>query len=64
MTEYLNDQRLHTVSFYDVRGFIHHGFLQGLLSVCANWRGSSDAGTGKGRSDIVDERKGRLWRRG
>lgn len=61
MTEYLNDQRLHTVSFYDIRGFVHHRFLQGQLSVYANWRVSSDAETGKGRSDIIDERKGWLW---
>lgn len=29
MTEYLNDQRLHTVSFYDIRGFVHHKILAG-----------------------------------
>lgn len=64
MTEYLNDQQLHTVSFYDVRGFVHHRFLQGLPGACANWRVSSDTETGKGRSDIIDEYKGRLCRRG
>ena len=58
-TEYLNDQLLDTVSFYDARESFYHGFLLALLSTCANWRVSSNAETGKGRSDIIVERKDR-----
>ena len=59
ITEYLNDQLLDTVSFYDARESFYHGFLLALLSTCANWRVSSNAETGKGRSDIIVERKDR-----
>ena len=34
-------------------------FLLALLSTCANWRVSSNAETGQGRSDIIVERKDR-----
>ena len=59
ITKYLNDQLLDTVSFYDARESFYHGFLLALLSTCANWRVSSNAETGKGRSDIIVERKDR-----
>ena len=59
ITEYLNEQLLDTVSFYDARESFYHGFLLALLSTCANWRVSSNAETGKGRSDIIVERKDR-----
>ena len=59
ITEYLNDQLLDTVSFYDARESFYHGFLLAMLSTCANWRVSSNAETGKGRSDIIVERKDR-----
>ena len=59
ITEYLNDQLLDTVSFYDARESFYHGFLLALLSTCANWRVSSNEETGKGRSDIIVERKDR-----
>ena len=59
ITEYLNEQLLDTVSFYDARESFYHGFLLALLSTCANWRVSSNAETGKGRSDIIVERKAR-----
>ena len=59
ITEYLNDQLLDTVSFYDARESFYHGFLLALLSTCANWRVSSNVETGKGRSDIIVERKDR-----
>ena len=59
ITEYLNDQLLDTVSFYDARESFYHGFLLALLSTCANWRVSSNAETGKGRSNIIVERKDR-----
>ena len=59
ITEYLNDQLIDTVSFYDARESFYHGFLLALLSTCANWRVSSNAETGKGRSDIIVERKDR-----
>lgn len=59
ITEYLNDRLLDTVSFYDARESFYHGFLLALLSTCANWRVSSNEETGKGRSDIIVERKDR-----
>ena len=39
--------------------FRYHGFLLALLSTCANWRVTGNAETGKGRSDIIAERKNR-----
>lgn len=57
--ETLNDQLLDTVSFYDAHESFYHGFLLALLSTCANWRVSSNAETGKGRSDVLVERKDR-----
>ena len=59
ITEYLNDQLLDTVSFYDAHESFYHGFLLALLNTCANWRVSSNRETGKGRSDIIVERKDR-----
>ncbi len=59
ITELLNSQLLDTVSFYDAHESFYHGFLLALLSTCANWRVSSNAETGKGRSDIIVERKDR-----
>ena len=59
ITEFLNSQLLDTVSFYDARESFYHGFLLALLSTCENWRVSSNAETGKGRSDIIVERKDR-----
>ena len=57
--EYLDEQLLDTVSYYDARESFYHGFLLALLSTCANWRVSSNVETGKGRSDIVVERRDR-----
>ena len=57
--EYLDEQLLDTVSYYDARESFYHGFLLALLSTCANWRVSSNIETGKGRSDIVVERRDR-----
>ena len=59
ITEFLNSQLLDTVSFYDAHESFYHGFLLALLSTCANWRVSGNAETGKGRSDIIVERKDR-----
>ena len=59
ITEFLNSQLLDTVSFYDAHESFYHGFLLALLSTCANWRITSNAETGKGRSDIIVERKDR-----
>ena len=59
ITEFLNSQLLDTVSFYDAHESFYHGFLLALLSTCANWRVTSNAETGKGRSDIIVERKDR-----
>lgn len=57
--EYLDEQLLDTVSYYDAHESFYHGFLLALLSTCANWRVSSNIETGKGRSDIVVERRDR-----
>lgn len=59
ITDYLNEQLLDTVSFYDAHESFYHGFLLALLNTCANWRVSSNAETGKGRSGIIVERKDR-----
>ena len=59
LTEFLNSQLLDTVSFYDAHESFYHGFLLALLNTCANWRVTSNAETGKGRSDIIVERKDR-----
>ena len=59
ITEFLNSQLLDTVSFYDAHESFYHGFLLALLSTCANWRVTSNAETGNGRSDIIVERKDR-----
>ena len=57
--EYLDEQLLDTVSYYDAHESFYHGFLLALLSTCANWRVSSNVETGKGRSNIVVERRDR-----
>ena len=59
IAEYLNDQLLDTVSFYDAHESFYHGFLLALLNTCANWRVSSNREAGKGRSDVIVERKDR-----
>lgn len=59
IANYLNEQLLDTVSFYDARESFYHGFLLALLNTCASWRVSSNAETGKGRSDIIVESKNR-----
>ena len=59
ITDYLSEQLLDTVSFYDAHESFYHGFLLALLNTCANWRVSSDAETGKERNDIIVERKDR-----
>ncbi len=59
ITDYLNEQLLDTVSFYDARESFYHGFLLALLNTCAGWRVSSNLETGRGRSDIIVESKDR-----
>lgn len=59
ITQYLNEQLLDTVSFYDAHESFYHGFLLALLNTCANWRVSSNRESGKGRSDIIVESKDR-----
>ena len=59
ITEYLNEQLIDTVSFYDAHESFYHGFLLALLSTCAGWRVASNRETGKGRSDIIVESKDR-----
>ena len=59
ISEYLSDQLLDTVSYYDAHESFYHGFMLALLSTCANWRVASNRESGKGRSDIIVERKDR-----
>lgn len=55
----LNRQLIMTVSFYDAYESFYHGFLLALLSTCVDWCVSSNAETGRGRSDITVERRDR-----
>ena len=55
----LNDKLLDTVSFYDAYESFYHGFLLALLSTCKSWLVTSNRETGKGRSDIIVERRDR-----
>ena len=57
--EFLDDQLLNTVSFYDARESFYHGFLLALLNTCTSWSVISNGETGKGRSDIIVQRKDR-----
>ena len=59
IADYLNRLLLDTVSFYDAHESFYHGFLLALLGTCAGWRVISNAETGRGRSDILVERKDR-----
>ena len=59
ITRMLNRQLLTTVSFYDAYESFYHGFLLALLSTCVDWCVSSNAETGRGRSDITVERRDR-----
>ncbi len=54
-----NRQLITTVSFYDAYESFYHGFLLALLSTCVDWCVSSNAETGRGRSDITVERRDR-----
>ena len=55
----LNRQLITTVSFYDAYESFYHGFLLALLSTCVDWCVSSNAETGRGRSDITVVRRDR-----
>ena len=55
----LNRQLITTVRFYDAYESFYHGFLLALLSTCVDWCVSSNAETGRGRSDITVERRDR-----
>ncbi len=57
--EFLDNQLLDTVSFYDAYESFYHGFLLALLSTCGDWQVTSNAETGRGRSDILVQRKDR-----
>lgn len=57
--DFLDEQLLDTVSFYDAQESFYHGFLLALLSTCVDWWVSSNEETGKGRSDIIVQRKDR-----
>ena len=51
----LNAQLIATISFHDAQESFYHGFLLALLTACEDWRATSNAETGKGRSDILVE---------
>ncbi len=55
----LNEYLLDTISFHDAYESFYHGFLLALLSSCENWFVTSNAETGRGRSDILVEQKDR-----
>ena len=59
ITEILNDQLLYTISYYDAYESFYHGFLLALLSTCANWQVASNVETGRGRCDILVQRRDR-----
>lgn len=56
ITDYLNEQLLSTISFYDTNEAFYHGFLMALLNTCESWNVHSNRETGRGRSDITAER--------
>ena len=53
MTEILNGQLFHTISFYDSAENFYHGFLTGILSQSENYLVKSNRESGNGRSDIM-----------
>ena len=53
MTEILNSQLFHTISFFDSAENFYHGFLTGILSQSENYLVKSNRESGNGRSDIV-----------
>lgn len=55
----LGQKLLDTISYHDAYESFYHGFLMALLASCAQWSAVSNAETGKGRSDILVERKDR-----
>ena len=59
ITEILNDQLLYTISYYDAYESFYHGFLLALLSTCADWQVASNVETGRGRCDILVQRRDR-----
>ena len=59
ITEILNDQLLYTISYYDAYESFYHGFLLALLSTCADWQVASNIETGRGRCDILVQRRDR-----
>ena len=59
LKEILDEQLLDTVSFYDAHESFYHGFLLALLSTCADWQVASNVETGRGRCDILVQRRDR-----
>ncbi len=53
MTDILNRQLFHTISFYDSAENFYHGFLTGILSQSENYLVKSNRESGNGRSDIM-----------
>ena len=55
----LNQKLLDAISYHDDHESFYHGFLMALLSSCETWYATSNLESGKGRSDILVERKDR-----
>ena len=53
MTDILNGQLIHTISFFDSAENFYHGFLTGILSQSENYLVKSNRESGNGRSDIM-----------
>lgn len=53
MTDILNSQLFHTISFFDGAENFYHGFLTGILSQSENYLVKSNRESGNGRSDIM-----------
>ena len=53
MTDILNGQLFHTISFYDSAENFYHGLLAGILSQSENYLVKSNRESGNGRSDIM-----------
>lgn len=55
----LNQKLLDAISYHDDHESFYHGFLMALLSSCETWYATSNLESGKGRNDILVERKDR-----
>lgn len=52
-SDFLSEQLMDTISFYDYKESYYHGFLTGILKCFGNYAVLSNRETGTGRSDIM-----------